>query len=615
MSKIFLSELVLRDGHQSLIATRMRTEDMLPACPDLDEMNFWSLEAWGGATFDACLRYLKEDPWERLKKLKRALPNTPIQMLLRGQNLVGYRHYPDDVVRAFVRKAAEGGVTVFRIFDALNDVRNLKTAIEAVNAAGKHPQGTICYTTSPVHTIERFTSMATDLADLGCKSIAIKDMAGIITPAAVYELVSAIRKKVSVPIHVHSHASAGLASMSLLKAAEAGATILDTCISAFSEGASHSTTESMVAALAETPMATGLDLSRLESIAAYFREVRRKYWQFESEYTGVDPRVLLHQIPGGMISNLAHQLKEQNALDRMEEVFAEIPKVRADLGFPPLVTPTSQIVGAQAVLNVLTGKRYQSITKEVRQYIQGYYGRPPAPIDPELKSLVLGDKEAITERPADLLEDEMDRLKIESEAFAKNEEDILTYAMFPEIGKIFLQDRLGGTLQPEPLIPRETLEARRAGVAPSDFNVTMHGETFNIRVIGSGHPGAFPRPYFVYVDGTLEEVLVETLAEVSVNGKNTSSTQPSQATPSQKTSSRPRANRTGHVTTPMPGAVVAVPRQVGDNVQAGDPVLVVEAMKMENEIQAPISGTIIAIYVTKGDSVTPDEALLEIQPG
>jgi pyruvate carboxylase subunit B len=615
MPKIFLSELVLRDGHQSLIATRMRTEDMLPACPDLDDMNFWSLEAWGGATFDACLRYLKEDPWERLKKLKRALPNTPIQMLLRGQNLLGYRHYPDDVVRAFVHKAAENGVTVFRIFDALNDVRNLKIAIEAVNAASKHPQGTICYTTSPVHTIERFSTMATELVELGCKSIAIKDMAGIMTPDSAFALVSAIKKKVSVPIHVHSHASAGLASMTLLKAAEAGATILDTCISAFSEGSSHPTTESMVAALAETPMATELNLAKLESIAAYFREVRKKYWQFESEYTGVDPRVLLHQVPGGMISNLAHQLKEQNALDRMEEVFAEIPRVRADLGYPPLVTPTSQIVGAQAVLNVLTGKRYQSITKEVRQYIQGYYGRPPAPINPELKALVLGNQEPITTRPADLLEDEMDRLKSESEAFAKNEEDVLTYAMFPEIGKIFLQDRLAGTLQPEPLLPRETLEARRAGVAPSDFNVTIHGETFNIRVIGSGHPGAFPRPYFVYVDGTLEEVLVETLAEVPVNGQNASQANQAPAGPAQKPSSRPRANRTGHVTTPMPGTVVAILKQPGDTVQAGDPVLVVEAMKMENEIQAPISGTVIAVYVSKGDNVTPDEALLEIQPG
>lgn len=601
MPRVQITDVVLRDGHQSLIATRLRTEDMLPVCSALDKIGFWSLEAWGGATFDSCLRFLKEDPWERLRKLRRALPNTRLQMLLRGQNLVGYRHYSDSVVRAFVSKSAENGIDVFRVFDALNDLRNLRVAIEAVNAVGKHAQGAICYTVSPVHSIEQFVAMAGELEAMGCQSVVIKDMAGIMTPQVASELVDALVKALTIPIQIHSHATAGLASMSHLKAVESGALILDTCISAFAEGPSHPTTESIVAALQGTPYDTGLDLAKLEEIAEYFRLVRKKYWQFEAGVSGVDPRVLLHQVPGGMISNLVNQLKEQGALERLDEVLAEIPKVRADLGYPPLVTPTSQIVGTQAVLNVMTGKRYQSVTKEVKQYLLGHYGAAPGVIDAEVRKNAVGDEMAISCRPADLLPDELDKLRTESEAFASSEEDLLTYAMYPELAEIFLRERAAGTLKPEPLLPPGVTTQGAARSAPTDFNVTVHGETYNVRVTGSGHPGAGLRPYYVYIDGMPEEVMVETLGEAALSASSGGS-------------ARPRPAHAGHVTTPMPGVIVAVHRQPGDQVKAGDPLLVVEAMKMENEIQAPITGTVIAVHVQKGDSVHPDESLLEIQP-
>ena len=439
MAQVHVSELVLRDGHQSLIATRLRTDDMLPICSKLDAIGFWSLEAWGGATFDTCVRYLKEDPWERLKKLRAALPNSRIQMLLRGQNLLGYRHYSDDVVRAFVKQSANSGVDVFRVFDAMNDIRNLRVSIEAVKKHGKHAEGTISYTTSPVHDINYFVEMAKELESMGSDTIAIKDMAGLLTPKSTTELVKAIRAAVKLPIHLHSHATSGLASMNLLKGVENGATIIDTCNSSFSEGASHPTTESLVAALQGTEYDTGLSLASLQEVTAYFREVRRKYWQFESEFTGVDTRVLVNQVPGGMISNLSNQLKEQGALNRMDEVLAEIPRVREDLGFPPLVTPTSQIVGTQAVLNVMTGARYKSVTNEVKNYFLGQYGKAPAKVNVDIRNIAVGyDAEVIDCRPADLLEDEMERLRHESEAWAMTEEDVLTYAMFPDLAKTFL---------------------------------------------------------------------------------------------------------------------------------------------------------------------------------
>ena len=429
-------------------------------------------------------------------------------MLLRGQNLLGYRHYSDDVVRAFVKQAADTGVDVFRVFDAMNDTRNLRVSIEAVKKHGKHAEGTISYTTSPVHDINYFVAMAKELEAMGSDTIAIKDMAGLLTPQSTTDLVQAIRAAVKLPIHLHSHATSGLASMCLLKGVEAGATIIDTCNSSFSEGASHPTTESMVAALEGTGFDTGLDLAALQEVTAYFREVRRKYWQFESEFTGVDTRVLVNQVPGGMISNLSNQLKEQGALNRMDEVLAEIPRVREDLGYPPLVTPTSQIVGTQAVLNVMTGTRYKSVTNEVKNYLLGHYGKAPGKVNSDIKNLAVGaDAEVINCRPADLLDDEMDKLRQESEAWAKSEEDVLTYAMFPDLAKTFLQERNAGSLKPEQLLTKEAVATHDTRYAPNEFKVTLHGETFHIKLTGSGHSGEEQRPFYVSVDGIAEEVV------------------------------------------------------------------------------------------------------------
>jgi pyruvate carboxylase subunit B len=616
MAKVNVTDLVLRDGHQSLIATRMRTDDMLPICGKLDQVGFWSLEAWGGATFDACVRFLKEDPWERLKKLRKALPNTRIQMLLRGQNLLGYRHYADDVVTAFVMKAADNGIDVFRVFDAMNDIRNMRIAIEAVKSSGKHAQGAISYTVSPVHDIPYFVAMARDLAEMGVDSIAIKDMAGLLTPYRAYDLVKAIKEATNLPVNTHSHATAGLSSLVHMKAVEAGVDIIDCCNSAFSEGASHATTESLVAALQGTEYDTGLSLPLLQEIAAYFREVRKRYWQFESAFTGVDTRILTAQIPGGMISNLANQLKEQGALNRMDDVMLEIPRVREDLGFVPLVTPTSQIVGTQAVLNVLTGSRYKSVTNEVKNYLLGRYGKAPGPVNEEVRKLAVGNQEVITCRPADLIPEEMDKLRGEIESLAKSDEDVLTYAMFPDLGRTFLQERAAGTLTPEPLLPleaKETAATTGAQYAPNEFKVTLHGETYHIRITGTGH-GDLERPYYVHVDGVAEEVLVETLDEIEVSpagGKAGKKKEAKSAAGSSK--QRPRPSHPGHVTTAMPGTIVDVKVKVGDKVKAGDGVLIIEAMKMENEVQAAVSGTVISVFVAKGDAVTPDQVLVEIQ--
>ena len=603
MPRVYITETVLRDAHQSLIATRMRTEDMLPICAKLDKVGFWSLEMWGGATFDSSLRYLKEDPWERLRKLREALPGTPLQMLLRGQNLLGYRHYSDDVVCAFVARAAANGMDVFRVFDALNDVRNLRVSIEAVKAAGKHAQGTICYTTSPVHGIEQFVAMARELEQLGCDSLAVKDMAGLLTPYVTADLVSALKKAVKLPIHLHSHATAGLATMCQLKGIESGALNIDTAISPFSGGTSHPPTESMVAALKGTEYDTGLDLPLLQEIGMYFYQVRKKYQRFESEFTGIDTRVQVNQIPGGMISNLAHQLREQGALERMNEVLDEVPRVREDLGYPPLVTPTSQIVGTQAVLNVLTGSRYKSITNEVKFYLQGRYGRPPGTVNGIVRQQAIGNEDVIDCRPADLLKDEMHTLKDEIGELAGNDEDVLSYAMFPEIARSFLEQRKAGALVPEPLEDAGTAAAAQKGPVPVEFNVTMHGETYHIKVTGAGHKNLNRRPFYVSVDGSPEEIMVETLEELdaSDNGGRT-----------MKGSRRPKAQAPGHVTTSMPGTIVDVLVKVGDAVKEGDPVLITEAMKMETEVHAPISGKISAVHVVKGDAVNPDEALIEI---
>jgi pyruvate carboxylase subunit B len=607
--KVLITDLTLRDGHQSLIATRMRTDDMVPILGRMDSAGFWSLEAWGGATYDACLRFLKEDPWERLRKLKEGLPNTPIQMLLRGQNLLGYRHYSDDVVEAFVKKAAENGVDVFRIFDAMNDLRNLETSIKAVLAAGKHAQGAICYTTSPVHTIEHFVEQAQQLEKMGCQTICIKDMAGLLTPARASELFGALSKAVKVPLHFHSHTTAGVANISMYEAVRNGARHVDTCMSAFSWGTSHSPTESMVVAFGDTPYDTGMDLEALQEIGFYFHEVRKKYHQYESEFTGIDTRVQISQIPGGMISNLSNQLKEQGALDKMGEVLAEIPRVREDLGYPPLVTPTSQIVGTQAVLNVMTGQRYKSITNEVKLYLHGRYGEAPGKINETVRNMAIGDEEVITCRPADLLEPEMDRLRHEIGELAKTEEDVLTYAMFPEVGRAFLEERAAGKLEPEELLPVQQAGGNGGlNLAPTDFNVTLHGETYHIKVTGFGHKSEDERPFYVTVDGVPEEILLESLQEtVPTEGGYVDTKRVS------KGSKRPKARKEGDVNSSMPGTIVDVLVKEGDTVSAGDAVCVIEAMKMENEVPAPISGTVKAIHITKGDSVNPDEALMEIE--
>jgi pyruvate carboxylase subunit B len=608
MSKVHITDTVLRDGHQSLIATRMRTQDMLPACPKLDAIGFWSLEVWGGATFDTCIRYLKEDPWERLRKLRQALPNTRLQMLLRGQNLVGYRHYSDDVVRAFVRRTADLGMDVFRIFDALNDARNLRTAIEAVKAHGKHAQGTICYTTSPVHGIAQFIELAEDLAEMGCDSIVIKDMAGLLTPTATAELVKELRVAVSLPIHVHTHATTGLAEMALFKAVESGCRHIDTALGAFGNSTSHSATESMVAAFSDTPHDTGLDLKAIQEVSAYFGEVRKKYHQFEGEWHGVDTRVLVNQVPGGMISNLHSQLRQQGAIDKLNAVLGEIPKVRADLGFPPLVTPTSQIVGTQAVINVLTGERYKTITNEVKLYLQGRYGHTPGPVDPDLQRRAIGNEPVIDVRPADVLKPEMERLRKEIGELAQSEEDVLTFAMFPEIGRDYLSQRAAGTLVPEPLEPpQKTLGDAQA--APVEFNVTLHGETYHIKLTGTGHKHQRQRPFYMTVDGIPEEILVEPLQELPAGAHPPVHSSTGNG---QTLGGRPRATKPGDVTTSMPGSIVEVMVTEGATVKAGEPVLVTEAMKMETEITAPIAGKVVAIYVAKGDMVTPDETLIEI---
>lgn len=611
MSKVHITDTILRDAHQSLIATRMRTEDMLPICKNLDDIGYWSLEVWGGATFDACIRFLKEDPWERLRSLKKALPKTPLQMLLRGQNLLGYRHYSDDVTQEFVKLAASNGIDVFRIFDALNDIRNLEVAIAAVKNEKKHAQATICYTTSPVHSLKQFLSMAADLEKMGADSIAIKDMAGLLTPFATAELVKALIDQLGIPVHLHTHATAGLASMCQLQAIENGCRHIDTAISTFSGGTSHPATESMVAALKGSAYDTGLDLEALQEIGFYFYEVRKKYHQFESDFTGVDTRVQINQVPGGMISNLSNQLREQSELTRMNQVLDEIPKVRKDLGYPPLVTPTSQIVGTQAVLNILSDERYQTITNEVKLYLQGKYGSPPGKVNESLRQQAIGNADIIDCRPADLLPPELKNLKKEIGTLAKSDEDVLIYAMFPDIGKEFLEQRESGTLQPESLEPPVDNDQPQYCIAATEFNISIHGETYHIKVNGTGHKMQDKRAFYISVEGQPEEIMVETLDEV-INSSDAVGTA-GMATKSAKGSSLPKATKPGHVTTAMPGTIVEVLVKKGDSVSAGDPILVTEAMKMETEVQAPIAGEIISVNVQKGDTVNPDEALVEIE--
>ncbi|MCK7546304.1 sodium-extruding oxaloacetate decarboxylase subunit alpha [Marinobacter bryozoorum] len=593
--KIHITDVILRDAHQSLIATRMRTEDMLPACEWLDQAGYWSLECWGGATFDACVRFLKEDPWERLRTLRKHLPKTRLQMLLRGQNLLGYRHYGDDVVEAFVAKAAENGIDVFRVFDAMNDVRNLETSIAAVKKAGKHAQGTICYTVSPVHSTDTFITQAKAMADMGADSIAIKDMAGLLTPAVTAELVGKLKKSFNLPVFLHSHATSGMAPMCQWAAMEAGVDHIDTALSAFAGGTSHPPTESLVAALQDAGYETGLDLELLDKATCHFREVRKKYHQFESDYNGVDTSVLLSQVPGGMLSNLANQLKEQGALDRIQEVFEEIPRVRKDLGYPPLVTPTSQIVGTQAVINVLAGKRYESITNEVKKYLQGWYGAAPGQVDTELQRRAVGKEDLIEERPANLIPKELSDLRKDIGDLEESEEDVLTYAMFPDQARAYLKQRRDGTLQPEPL---ESIAKGKSGNGVStQFQITVHGESYDIHVTGANVDSENERRFYMTVDGVPEEISLISQGAVSEGSRS---------------GGREKASGEGHVTTSMPGNIVDVLVNEGDQVSAGDPVFIIEAMKMETEVKATISGVIQRVSIAKGDRVAPGESLIEI---
>ncbi|MCL4496755.1 MAG: sodium-extruding oxaloacetate decarboxylase subunit alpha [Deltaproteobacteria bacterium] len=623
--KIGVMETVLRDAHQSLLATRMTTPDILGIAHILDNIGFWSLEVWGGATFDSCLRFLKEDPWERLKKIRKAYKNSRLQMLLRGQNLVGYRHYADDVVEKFVSLSADNGIDVFRIFDSLNDFRNIKKAVEIAKKKKKIVEATICYTTSPVHTNELFTQMAVELEEMGTDTICIKDMAGLLSPTNAYNLVSMIRKKVNLPIHVHSHSTSGFASMSLLKAIEAGADIIDTAISSMSCGTSHPPTESMVFTLSEMGYDIDLDLEKLKEVADYFRKVRKKYGSFESEYTNINADIIVTQVPGGMMSNLASQLKEQNALDKMEEVLYEVPQVREDFGFPPLVTPTSQIVGTQAALNVITGEKYKVVTSETKNYLKGYYGKPPAPINKEVQKSVLGGEEIITARPADLIEPELSKDYEEIKEYGLSPEDLLTYVLFSKIAVEFFKDRKEGKLpdyskiesaglalghEQQTIVSKESLPQcpeTDGGLAPSEFNVTVHGESYKIKIAGVGHKSDQKRPFFLNVDGVLEEVVIESLTEIvpSAGGEIVGE--------SIARSKRPSPKREGDVYAPMPGRITKVMVKEGSAVRAGDTVLIVEAMKMENEIHTPIDGIVKEIYVKEGDNANPDETLIYVE--
>lgn len=590
-----ITDVTLRDAHQCLIATRLRTEDMLPICHQMDKIGFWAMEVWGGATYDACLRFLKEDPWLRLRQLRKALPNTRLSMLLRGQNLLGYRHYADDVVKEFVRLSVKNGVDVFRVFDALNDVRNLKVSIEAIKKHKAHAQGAISYTTSPVHTLDNFVEMGTKMAEMGCDSIAIKDMAGLLTPSATVELYQALSQATELPIHIHSHATSGLASICLYQAVLAGCQHIDTAISSFSGGASHPATEVFVAAFAKTEYDTGLDLNLLLEINDYFQEIRLKYKQFESEGSRIDPRVQLYQVPGGMISNLYNQLKEQQSLDKMDAVHAEIPRVRRDLGYPPLVTPTSQVVGTQAVLNVLTGKRYESITNEVKLYCQGKYGSPPGKVSPSLRKKAIGHTEVIDVRPADLLPCELNQLRQDIGSLAENDEDILTFAMFPEVGRQFLEERKNNTLQPEPLIVSDEGSGQEKS---SEFEISLHGESYHVKVAGFGVCDHSRQGIYLWVDGVPEEVVIHYPEAVEPFAAHA---------PTSRDRSTP-----GDIHVAMPGSIVSVHVSEGDKVAEGQVLLVLEAMKMETEIAAPFAGVVASVFCKKGDKVTPEQVLVRI---
>lgn len=594
---IKITDVVLRDAHQSLFATRLRIEDMLPIAEKLDQVGYWSLESWGGATFDACIRFLGEDPWERLRLLKAAMPNTPQQMLLRGQNALGYRHYADDVIESFVERAAINGMDVFRIFDAMNDLRNLETAIRATIAVEKHAQGTISYTISPVHTMDMWVDMAKRLEDMGCHSIAIKDMAGLLRPYVAEELVGRIKASCDVPIAMQCHATTGLSSMTYIKSIEAGLDMVDTAVSSMSMTYGHSPTESIVAMLEGTEHDSGLKLDLIEEIAAYFREVRKKYAAFEGSLKGIDSRILVAQVPGGMLTNLENQLREQNVGDKMDDVLEEIPRVREDLGYIPLVTPTSQIVGTQAVVNVLSGERYKTISKEAAGILKGEYGATPAPVNAELQKKVLDGGEAITCRPADLIEPEMESLTAELVQIAKDEgiqlaenviDDVLIYAQFQQVGLAFLKNR-GNSEFFEPAPTLQDAEPKTAATqAAVSASSTNKGQAENYQVMVDG------RTFDVVVapgDGSVTQVQPVVSAETTQS--NSSAVIES-------------------IQAPLAGSVIELLVAPGDHVEANQELMFLEAMKMEVQICSTCAGTISDVFANKGDSVVVDQVLMTI---
>ncbi|MBF0785140.1 oxaloacetate decarboxylase subunit alpha [Muribacter muris] len=599
LKKIAVTDVVLRDAHQSLFATRLRLEDMLPIAEALDDIGYWSLEAWGGATFDACIRFLGEDPWLRLRELKKVMPKTPLQMLLRGQNLLGYRHYADDVVDRFVERAVANGMSVFRVFDAMNDPRNMKQALQAVRKQGGHAQGTLSYTTSPVHTLQTWLDLSEQLLEIGIDSLVIKDMSGILTPTAAYELVSEIKKRYDVRLHLHCHATTGMAEMALLKAVEAGVDGIDTAISSMSGTYGHPATEALVATLQGTGYDTGLDITKLERIAAYFRDVRKKYAQFEGQLKGVDSRILVAQVPGGMLTNLENQLKQQNAADRLDEVLNEIPAVRQDLGYIPLVTPTSQIVGTQAVMNVLMGERYKTIAKETAGILKGEYGRTPAPVNADLQARVLEGAEPISDRPADHLAPEMETLlaQVKQQAVEKGVklakeaiDDALIVALFPQIAWKFLENRDNpAAFEPAPTAITEAAQPAKQAAQTNGsavYTVELEGKAFVVRVSEGGD--------------------ISDIAQVSAPV----------ATPAPQTQQpapQPAAATSGEpVAAPMAGNILKVLVSEGQAVNEGDVLLTLEAMKMETQICAAKTGKVQGVAVKAGDVVAVGDTLMTL---
>ena len=586
-----ITEVVLRDGHQSLLATRLRLEDMLPIASKLDEIGFWSIESWGGATFDSCIRYLGEDPWERIRALKKAMPNTKQQMLFRGQNILGYRHYADDVVEKFVERAHINGIDVFRIFDAMNDTRNLETAIKAAVKVGAHAQGTLSFTESPVHTLDTWLDMAKKLEDMGAHSLCIKDMAGLLKPYAAHELITKLKETVSLPIALHCHATTGLSVGTHIKAIDADVDVIDTSISSMSMTYGHSPTETIVSAVEGTARDTGLDMVKLAEVAAYFRDVREKYAKFEGSLKGVDARILLAQVPGGMLTNMESQLKEQGAADRLDEVLEEIPRVRKDLGYIPLVTPTSQIVGTQSVLNVLTGERYKSITKETSGVLKGEYGSTPAEVNKELQERVLEGKEVVTCRPADLLSPELDNLTQELGQLAAEKsitladeqiDDVLTYALFPQIGLKFLENRNNpSAFEPVPTkedVVAQAPKAQSQAPAQESYAVSVDGKVFDV-VVSQG--------------GEIEHIAPKAAGDDAL-----------------KQSASVSAEET--LNAPLAGNIFKVLVSEGEQVSAGDVVIIMEAMKMETEVRAATDGQVVAVHTKEGDSVAVGDALLSL---